>query len=203
MLKRQGKTWMACGVAATLLFGLGSTLAYYLVERDRKVRRCRVGERTRNRLLLILKQARHEQQVILDGLASLDKHQDLEAHYEQVTGWCECLEKWMSQVQDMRPLTQLVGTTDGEPTEQERVWAHQLREQKLSVISQLETTQARVERYEQELKTRVEQAKSIEIESIEVDDEEVRRRAVEELEIDGQTTEEVQMETTLIELEED
>ncbi|KAG1443432.1 hypothetical protein G6F56_010675 [Rhizopus delemar] len=208
------KELVMSGVTAALLFGFGSIFAYYLVERDRSIRRQKAAERCERSLFCQLKVIEQGQQDILNRVSRVQLKCDQEQYERQLSQldqWRVRLAHLLEQTEELRPLTAIVGK-NSEPTPGEREMADGLKVKKQEVMSLLEKLLTKVNECEEELKKEAVKRERLarearEVQSIEVDDDVPQRRSIEEIEIENQvvfeTEDMILAETTSIELNED
>lgn len=181
----QKKELILYGLAAALLAALGSGLAYYLVEDDRKVRRKKTAKRAERSTFGLLSGLEEETRRIrleVDSVESSIQADCDDKTFEQkkdtLAQASELLLELMAQADAVRPLTLIVGEKDLEATDFERELANQLKDKKRVVMDAIHELLHRLTVCDEKMKREAEKRKEAREEKARM--EERRRREKEE-----------------------
>ncbi|KAG1394046.1 hypothetical protein G6F60_011124 [Rhizopus arrhizus] len=181
----QKKELILYGLAAALLAALGSGLAYYLVEDDRKVRRKKTAKRAERSTFGLLSGLEEETRRIrleVDSVESSIQADCDDKTFEQkkdtLAQASELLLGLMAQADAVRPLTLIVGEKDLEATDFERELANQLKDKKRAVMDAIHELLHRLTVCDEKMKREAEKRKKAREEKARM--EERRRREKEE-----------------------
>lgn len=188
----QKKDLIVYGIAAALLAALGSGLAYYLVEDDRKVRRKKTARRAERSTMGVLSELEEEVKRIRSDVDSVESSiqadcddKTFERKKETLAYASERLLGLLAQAEAIRPLTLIVGEKDVEATDFERELANQLKDKKRAVMEEIHALLGRLtgcdEKMKREVEAREEKARMEERRRRE-EEERARRKREQELE---------------------
>ncbi|KAI8081931.1 uncharacterized protein B0P05DRAFT_538691 [Gilbertella persicaria] len=183
---RTNTTWIY-GAAALSVLALGSGIAYYLVEDDRKVRRRKAGRRAERNTVRVLNQYKQEAEKIESHMQQVE--QDIQdttcddkafKQKEYILAHSnELLLQLMEKIDTVRPLTAIMGT-EADPNPFERELVAVIKSKKRSVIEYIETLFRRLDVTNGLAKREAERREGVAQEKARLEKEEADRKAEEE-----------------------
>lgn len=193
---RNNRSALIYGATAVSLAILGSGIAYYIIEDDKRVKRRKEGRKAERTTLHLLQQIKEQAQTIQADIENVENDKenqsssDKEFKQKQYTlaHSNELLLQLMEKLDAIRPLTVILGNgeTEKKPTEFEKNLVSNIKSKKRNVIESIEGLFLRLDtanvKSKKESERREQAAKEKALEKARIEKEEAERKAIEEAE---------------------
>lgn len=182
------------GATAISLAILGSGLAYYIIEDDRRARRRKEGRRAERTTLRLLQQIKEQEQTIEASMKTVeDNIEDVSCEDKvfkkkeyTLAHSNELLLQLMEKLDAIRPLTVILGNgeSEKEPTDFEKNLISHIKSKKRSIIESIEGLFRRLDIANSKAKKEAERREELAKELARIQKEEEERKAREEKELE-------------------